>query len=722
MPEELRFDGRVAVVTGAGAGLGRSYALLLASRGAAVVVNDLGGGRHGDGSSSKAADAVVNEIRAAGGKAVGNYDSVEDGEKIIKTAIDNFGRIDILINNAGILRDKSFAKISDMDWDLIHRVHLKGSFKTTQAAWPYFKKQKYGRIIMTSSNSGIFGNFGQANYSSAKMGLIGLSNTLAIEGEKSNITCNVIVPTAASRLTEDILPPDFYTELKPELIAPVVGYLCHESCSENGSVFDAAAGWAGQTFILKSKGGLLRTKIGDSVTIENVRDNWAAVTDMTHAKRMKNIQEASFALMSALEVQKENEMANSGQVVDYFKYSSKDLILYALGVGCSVQREEDLRYLYENHEDFGALPSFLIIPGQIAFMTNGTNELNIKGKSIDVSQVLHGEQYLEIYKQIPCSGCLESRCRVVDVLDKGKGALMIINFETFDESGEKVAFAQMGVFVVGGGGFGGPRNSDKTIGCVDAPKRSPDSKVREKTDVNQAALYRLSGDLNPLHIDSNLARISGFQKPILHGLASFGFSVRHVLKQYANNDGKLLKAVKARFAKPVVPGQTLETDMWREGNRIHFQTKVVESENVVLSGGYVDLHSIHSPSTMNVNKNNVAAGALKTDGVFEQIGQMIKDNPDEAKKVNAVFAYKITNDGKIVSEWTVDLKKKTVYKGSPNGVKADTTITISDDDMADLVAGKLNAQQAFLKGKLKVAGNIMLADKLRTIMVTKSKL
>lgn len=220
-------------------GLGRCYALLLASRGASVVVNDLGGGRHGDGSSSKAADTVVNEIREAGGKAVANYDSVEDGEKIIKTAIDNFGRVDIVINNAGILRDKSFAKLSDLDWgtylfdckqlqmylllnihkiffisDLIHRVHLKGSFKTTQAAWPYFKKQKYGRIIMTSSNSGIYGNFGQANYSAAKMGLIGLSNTIAIEGEKSNIFCNVIIPTAASRLTEDILPPGLVLWLK----------------------------------------------------------------------------------------------------------------------------------------------------------------------------------------------------------------------------------------------------------------------------------------------------------------------------------------------------------------------------------------------------------------------------------------------------------------------------------------------------------------------------
>ncbi|VEN53329.1 unnamed protein product [Callosobruchus maculatus] len=209
MPD-LRFDGRVAVVTGAGAGLGRAYALLFASRGAKVVVNDLGVSRHGDGSSSNAADKVVDEIRRNGGTAVANYDSVVEGEKIIKTALDNFGKVDILINNAGILRDKSLVKMTDHDWDLIHAVHLKGSFKTSQAAFPVFKKQGYGRIIMTSSTAGLYGNFGQSNYSAAKMGLVGLSHTIAKEGGKYNIHCNVIVPTAASRLTEDILPPDLH--------------------------------------------------------------------------------------------------------------------------------------------------------------------------------------------------------------------------------------------------------------------------------------------------------------------------------------------------------------------------------------------------------------------------------------------------------------------------------------------------------------------------------
>ncbi|HVK72193.1 MAG TPA: SDR family oxidoreductase, partial [Kofleriaceae bacterium] len=190
MSKDLRFDGKVAIVTGAGGGLGRSHALLLASRGAKVVVNDLGGSHTGEGKSSSAADKVVDEIKAAGGTAVANYDSVEDGDKIVKTAIDTYGRIDVLVNNAGILRDVSFAKMTDADWDLVYRVHVKGAYKCTHAAWPVMRDQKFGRIIFTASAAGIYGNFGQANYSMAKLGLVGFGNTLALEGKKRNILVN----------------------------------------------------------------------------------------------------------------------------------------------------------------------------------------------------------------------------------------------------------------------------------------------------------------------------------------------------------------------------------------------------------------------------------------------------------------------------------------------------------------------------------------------------
>ena len=211
---ELRFDGQVVVVTGAGGGLGKAYATFFGSRGASVVVNDLGGSFKGEGNSTrvsfktssttassfnhtntrKAADVVVEEIKAAGGKAVANYDSVESGEKIIETAIQNFGRIDVLLNNAGILRDVSFKNMKDQDWDLIMKVHVKGSYKCARAAWPHFRKQKYGRVINTASSAGLFGNFGQANYSAAKLSMVGFTETLAKEGAKYNIHANVIAP------------------------------------------------------------------------------------------------------------------------------------------------------------------------------------------------------------------------------------------------------------------------------------------------------------------------------------------------------------------------------------------------------------------------------------------------------------------------------------------------------------------------------------------------
>ena len=385
----LRFDNRVVVVTGAGAGLGREYALLFASRGAKVVVNDLGGSFQGEG-QSKAADVVVKEIRDAGGVAVPDYNSVVEGHKIIDTAISNYGRIDVLINNAGILRDKSLANITDEDWDKIHDIHLKASFITTRAAWPYFKKQKYGRIIMTTSNSGIYGNFGQANYSAAKLGAAGLANTVAIEGAKYNIHCNTICPTAASRMTKDILPEEFYNELKPSLIAPVVVYLCHESNEDNGNIIESACGWATKVHFVRGKGALLRTSINEGVTPEFVREKWEQVHDMSEARHYSSNMEVSASFNGILEELK-NPSPPKSKFEDIFNYSSRDLILYALGIGVSTENEDNLRYLYENHPDFAAFPTFSVMPGIILSMTSGL--VSSKLPNFDLSQVSKYRKY-----------------------------------------------------------------------------------------------------------------------------------------------------------------------------------------------------------------------------------------------------------------------------------------------------------------------------------------
>jgi len=280
MSSQLRFDGKVAIVTGAGAGLGRAYALLLASRGAKVVVNDLGGSHSGEGANSRAADAVVEEIKKAGGVAVANYDSVEFGDKIVKTAVEAFGTVDIVINNAGILRDVSFSKMKEQDWDLIMLVHLKGTYSVTKAAWPYMYKKGYGRVINTGSSSGLYGSFGQVNYSTAKMGMHGFSQALAKEGAKKNVKVNTVCPFAGTRMTETVFPKEVTEKIKPEYVAAFVALLAHESCPDTGALYEVGAGFFAKLRWQRTKGLLLPVK---DVTLESVHQGWDKISNFDEA-------------------------------------------------------------------------------------------------------------------------------------------------------------------------------------------------------------------------------------------------------------------------------------------------------------------------------------------------------------------------------------------------------------------------------------------------------
>ncbi|MEI7465408.1 MAG: SDR family oxidoreductase [Burkholderiales bacterium] len=275
----LRFDGKVALVTGAGRGLGRAHALLLASRGAKVVVNDLGTGGDGSGADVTPAQAVVDEIRAAGGDAVTNGDSVVDGGRLVQATLDHFGRIDIVVNNAGFLRDVAFHKMSAADWDDLYQVHLLGAFRIVHAAWPRMREQGYGRVVNTSSAAGIYGNFGQVNYGTFKLALHGMTQPLAVEGRAKNIHVNSLAPAADSRLTRTVMTPEQLAPMSAELVSPLVAWLCHDSCTETGGLFEVGGGFIAKLRWERTAGAYL--DLGGADAVEQVAGAWDRITDFS---------------------------------------------------------------------------------------------------------------------------------------------------------------------------------------------------------------------------------------------------------------------------------------------------------------------------------------------------------------------------------------------------------------------------------------------------------
>jgi NAD(P)-dependent dehydrogenase (short-subunit alcohol dehydrogenase family) len=296
---KIDFEGRVAIVTGAGAGLGRDYALQLAARGAKVVVNDLGGSTDGVGSDKAAADAVADEIRAAGGEAVANYDTVatvESGENIVKTALDTWGKVDILINNAGILRDKTFVNMEEENWDAVTDVHLKGAYCVTRPAFINMKANGFGRIVMTGSVSGVIGNFGQTNYAAAKLGIAGLTNALKLEGAKYDIKVNVILPSAVTRLSAPTMPGEAFESFTVEKVTPVVLYMCSEQCQDTGFYIHAIAGHYCRSNIVTGPGATF----SELPNPEQIMERWDGISSLEGAEYYNDMNEMFGKLMASL--------------------------------------------------------------------------------------------------------------------------------------------------------------------------------------------------------------------------------------------------------------------------------------------------------------------------------------------------------------------------------------------------------------------------------------
>lgn len=727
MAQDLRFDGRVVVVTGAGGGLGKSHALEFARRGAKVVINDLGGSATGDGKSTRAADAVVDEIKAMGGEAVANYDSVEDGHKIIQTALDAFKKVDIVINNAGILRDVSFPKMTDDDWDLIMRVHVRGAYKVTKAAWDLMRDQGYGRVIFTASAAGIYGNFGQANYSTAKLGLVGFSNTLALEGLKRNIHVNTIAPIAGSRLTETILPPELIAALKPEYVSPLVAWLCHESCTETGGLFEVGGGFYAKLRFERTEGVTFR--LGRPVSVEDVKQSFNKVTDFAKSTHPSNVNESMAPIMANVQAGTSkggNEFIDVDQALGYelpevkSSYDERDLAIYALGVGAAKNPLDDkgLQTVYELHgEGMRAIPSYGVIPAINTILTLAKEGKTAPGLHYGLERILHGEQSTELLRPLPTSAKLTHKSKVVDIFDKGKNAVVVNETKSYDEDGDLLLINRFSAIVRGVGGWGGDRGptDEKNV----PPNRAPDAVVEERVPENQALLYRLSGDWNPLHADPAMANAFGFEKPILHGLCTYGYATRHVVEKMAKDgDPRFVKKIDVRFADPVYPGETLVTEMWRESpTHIVFTTKVKERDKVVLSKAAIDL--FEKIPVKEAKKAAPAAAASapsaaassssepKSAVIFRAIGAYVAANPDLKEKVKTIFCFELKNPS---SSWTLDLKAGVVAPGA--SLKAECTLALDESDFLDMTDGKVDPNKLYFGGKLKITGNVMASQKL----------
>jgi 3-hydroxyacyl-CoA dehydrogenase/3a,7a,12a-trihydroxy-5b-cholest-24-enoyl-CoA hydratase len=726
MADQLRFDGKVVIVTGAGGGLGRAHALAFGARGAKVVVNDLGGSAHGDGKSSSAADRVVEEIRAAGGEAVANYDSVEDGEKIVQTALEAFGGLHIVVNNAGILRDVSFPKMTDADWDLVYRVHVRGSYAVTKAAWNHLRDQEYGRIVMTASAAGIYGNFGQANYAMAKLGLVGFANTLAVEGRKRNVFVNTIAPIAGSRLTETILPKEITDALRPEYVSPLVLWLCHEDCDENGGLFEVGGGYFGKLRWERSAGKMYR--VGRAISAEDVKSAWKAITGFEESEHPASINDSMQPIMENLRrgpSKGGNAFIDVDEALGYqhepirSSYDEKDLALYALGVGAAKDPLDDreLGLVYEMHGSFRALPTFGVIPALKAVIDQMKKGVKTPGLNYGFDRILHGEQYLEVTRPLPPSAKLEHRIRVKDIFDKGKGAVVVRAIDTYDEDGELLVKNELTEFVRGAGGWGGDRGPSADVNVP--PERVPDATVEEHVPENQALLYRLTGDINPLHADPSFAKAFGFDRPILHGLCTFGFAARHVISRFApEGDPRFFKSIKVRFAKNVYPGDTLVTEMWKDGDhRVLFRVKVKERDEVVISNAAVELYAeipkkaAKAAPTATASKpaaSAPAAGPTSAD-IFGGIGVYLKSAPGTGNSIGQVFQFKLSDPASV---WTIDLKQGDGSVSEGESTKPDCILEMSDADFMDMCTGKADAQKLYFGGKLKISGNVMASQKL----------
>jgi len=586
-------------------------------------------------------------------------------------------------------------------------------------------EQGYGRVLFTTSSAGLYGNFGQTNYGSAKLSLVGFANTLSLEGQRKNVLVNTIAPFAASRLTEGLLPPAVFDSLKPEYVSPIVAYLCSEDNETTGGVYEVGGGFYSSLRWERTKGKLFR--LGRDVSPDDIESSWKQITDFSETDHVSSVMESLGPIIQNVEAGPSkggNEFIDVDEALGSkypdrtSSYDEGDLALYALGVGAATNPNDDegLRLVYEGHGGgMKALPTFAVIPGTNAILGFAKEGITAPGLNYGLDRLLHGEQYIELTRPLPLKATLTTKGTVKDIWDKGKGALVVTALDSYDEDGDLLIKSEMTAFIRGAGGWGGERGPSADINVP--PERQPDAVVEDAIPENQALLYRLSGDWNPLHADPGMAQAFGFERPILHGLCTFGYAGRRVLQKFApEGNPDFFRSIKVRFADNVYPGDTLITEMWKESDqRIVFRCTVEERDSVVISNAAIELfEELPKPKEKKTPVAEASAGGTvepTSADVIAAVSQFLAENPGIAQKAQTVFQLNLNDPASV---WTIDLKAGTA--GAGETAKPDATLQLSDTDYVALQKGEADPIKLFSSGKLKVAGDMMAVNKLEALL------
>nr|AAA62847.1 hydratase-dehydrogenase-epimerase [Candida tropicalis] len=577
---------KVVLITGAGAGLGKEYAKWFAKYGAKVVVNDF-----------KDATKTVDEIKAAGGEAwPDQHDVAKDSEAIIKNVIDKYGTIDILVNNAGILRDRSFAKMSKQEWDSVQQVHLIGTFNLSRLAWPYFVEKQFGRIINITSTSGIYGNFGQANYSSSKAGILGLSKTMAIEGAKNNIKVNIVAPHAETAMTLTIFREQDKNLYHADQVAPLLVYLGTDDVPVTGETSEIGGGWIGNTRWQRAKGAVSHD---EHTTVEFIKEHLNEITDFTtDTENPKSTTESSMAILSAVggddddddedeeedEGDEEEDEEDEEEDDPVWRFDDRDVILYNIALGATTKQ---LKYVYENDSDFQVIPTF----GHLITFNSGKSQNSFAKllRNFNPMLLLHGEHYLKVHSwPPPTEGEIKTTFEPIATTPKGTNVVIVHGSKSVDNKSGELIYSNEATYFIRNCQADNKVYADRPAFATNqflAPKRAPDYQVDVPVSEDLAALYRLSGDRNPLHIDPNFAKGAKFPKPILHGMCTYGLSAKALIDKFG-----MFNEIKARFTGIVFPGETLRVLAWKESDdTIVFQTHVVDRGTIAINNAAIKL-------------------------------------------------------------------------------------------------------------------------------------